>query len=157
MDNTILAITLLPQIPHESILLLNSSPSDPLNTTFVFLMFEPLHSSASFQFQSLFFQIFHGFPRQNKVICIQCVVDHLLAFFVIPSTTIANNSSDRTDPAPINSRLNVVVRSPTRWGRVEIAVGLPEGSNYPGRSQYPIIFFAVLPSERPLKGSTKSF
>ena len=47
----------------------------------------------------------------------------LLAFSVITSTTIANNSGSRTDPwctptftAPINSRPNVVVRSPTPFG-----------------------------------------
>ena len=36
--------------------------------------------------------------------------------------------------APINSRPNVVVRSPTRLDWVKMAVGLPEGSTYPWNS-----------------------
>ena len=37
-----LARTLLPQTPHGSILLLNSSPSDPLTINFVFLEIPPV-------------------------------------------------------------------------------------------------------------------
>ena len=45
----------------------------------------------------------------------------------------ATKTKDKTS-ASINSRLNVVVRSPTRLGWVEMAVGLPEGPSYPGHS-----------------------
>ena len=38
------------------------------------------------------------------------------------------------ETAPINFCLNVLVRSPTPLGWVEMAVGLPEGSSYPRHS-----------------------
>ena len=58
VHNTEFAMTLFPQTPHGSILLLYSLPSDPLTINFVFLVltFKPLLSSAFFQFQNLFFK-----------------------------------------------------------------------------------------------------
>ena len=52
-------MTLLPQTPHGSILLLNSLPSDPLTINFVFLVltFIFLLPSASFQLQNLSFKL----------------------------------------------------------------------------------------------------
>ena len=54
----------------------------------------------------------------------------------------ATKTKDKTS-ASINSRLNVVVRSPTRLGWVQMAVGLPEGPSYPGHS--PSIFRYAAP------------
>ena len=45
--------------------------------------------------------------------------------------------------APINSRLNVVVRAPPHLGWVEMAVDLPEGPHYPGDS--PLFFLPCCP------------
>ena len=42
--------------------------------------------------------------------------------------------NENSKSAPINSRLKVVVRSPTPLGWVEMAVGLPEGPSYLGHS-----------------------
>ena len=61
-------------------------------------------------------------------------------------------AGDVLKTAPINSRLNVVVRSPPRLGWVEMAIGLPEGPSYPVT---PLHFFAMLAPERPQKGSTQ--
>ena len=46
-----------------------------------------------------------------------------------------------TRTAPINSRLSEVVRFPTSLGWSQMAVGLPEGSSYPGH-----IFFTNISS-----------
>ena len=47
------------------------------------------------------------------------------------------------EPTPINSRLNVLVRSQAPLGWVEMAVGLPEGPSYPEHS--PFIFSLCCP------------
>ena len=56
-------------------------------------------------------------------------------------------------PAPINSRLNVVVRSPTLFGLGRNGCWFSRGSQLP--RALPIHFFAMLPPERPQKGSTQ--
>ena len=55
--------------------------------------------------------------------------------------------------APINSRLNVVVRSPTPFGLGRNGCWPSRGSQLP--RALPIHFFAMLPPERPQKGSTR--
>ena len=54
--------------------------------------------------------------------------------------------------APINSRLNVVVRSPAPFGLGRNGCWPSRGSQLP--RALPIHFFAMLPPERPQKGST---
>ena len=55
--------------------------------------------------------------------------------------------------APINSRLNVVVRSPAPFGLGRNGCWPCRGSQLP--RALPIYFFAMLPPERPQKGSTQ--
>ena len=55
--------------------------------------------------------------------------------------------------APINSRLNVVVRSPAPFGLGRNGCWPSRGSQLP--RALPIHFFAMLPPERPQKGSTQ--
>ena len=93
-------MTLLPQTPHGSILLLNSSPSDPPTITFVLLVltFKPLLSSASFKFQNLCFKsTLVSLLRTKSSAYSTSLITLFLAFSVITSTTTANNSSDSTD------------------------------------------------------------
>ena len=54
----------------------------------------------------------------------------------------------RQKNAPINSRLKVVVRSPTRLSWVEMVVGVPEAPSFPGYSHHTIhlAFFGSLDS-----------
>ena len=56
-------------------------------------------------------------------------------------------------PAPINSRLNVVVRSPAPFGLGRNGCWPSRGSQLP--RALPIHFFAMLLPERPQKGSTQ--
>ena len=58
----------------------------------------------------------------------------------------------RSDAAPINSRLNVVVRSPTPFGLGRNGCWPLRGSQLPRALPS---FFAMLPPERPQKGSTQ--
>ena len=99
VHNTELAMTLLPQTSHESILLLTSFPSNQLTINFVFLVltFKLLLSSASFQFQNLFFKYFLVLLLSTRSFAYSNSLATLLAFSVITSTTIANNSGNRTD------------------------------------------------------------
>ena len=63
------------------------------------------------------------------------------------------NCSLAVTPVPINSRLNVVVRS--RLGWVEMAVGLPEGPSYPGHSS--LIFSLCCPLNNRRKAAHSFF
>ena len=56
----------------------------------------------------------------------------------------ANKTLLETSIAPINSRLYVVMRSPTRLDWVEMAVGLPESPSYPKHSPHTNHFIALL-------------
>ena len=61
--------------------------------------------------------------------------------------------SETMEAAPINSRLNVVVRSPAPFGLGRNGCWPSRGSQLP--RALPIHFFAMLPPERPQKGSTQ--
>ena len=99
MHNTELAMTLLPQTPHGSISLLNSSPSDPFTVTFIFLVltFKPLLSSASFQFQNLSFKSSMVSLMRTRSSAYNNSLTTLLLAFSVMSTTIVNNDGDSKD------------------------------------------------------------
>ena len=118
------------------------------------LTFKLLLSSVSFQFQSLSFKSsMVSLMTTRSCAYSNSLTTRLLPFSVITSTTIANNSGDSADPAPINSRLNVVVRSPAPLGLGRNGCWLSRGSQLP--RALPNHFFAMLPPERPQKGSTQ--
>ena len=80
------------------------------------------------------------------MICYQLIINYMLSIYHHPKTKTATKEQSTAastwwcGPRP-------------RLGWVEMAVGLPEGPSYPGHS--PFIFFAMLPPERPQKGSTQ--
>ena len=138
-------MTLFPQTPHGSILILNRS-FEPLAITFVFLVltFKPLLSSAFFQFQNLSFKssmsslmITRSSAHSNSL------TTPLLAFSVITFTTITNNSGDLTELHQSTAASTWWCGPRPRLGWVEMAVGLPEGPSYPGHS--PFIFSLCCP------------
>ena len=66
---------------------------------------------------------------------------------------VTDEENDDENPAPINSRLNVVVRSPAPFGLGRNGCWPSRGSQLP--RALPIHFLAMLPPERPQKGSTQ--
>ena len=79
---------------------------------------------------------------------------HFLNTYINDITTCSpSHLSDLFSPAPINSRLNVVVRSPAPFGLGRNGCWSSRGSQLP--RALPIHFFAMLPPERPQKGSTQ--
>ena len=63
-----------------------------------------------------------------------CVEKQLFSILTTSHIAVGRRRKQAIWSAPINSRLNVVVRFPLRLGWVEMAVGLPEGPSYPGHS-----------------------
>ena len=73
------------------------------------------------------------------------------SFLKVEERTLVGAKDRR--PVPINSRLNVVVRSPAPFGLGRNGCWPSRGSQLP--RALPIHFFAMLPPERPQKGSTQ--
>ena len=100
IHDTDLTVTLLPHIPHRSILLCMTSPSDSHTITFVFsrFTFRPVLLNALLHFSNLSFR-----PSIVSLISTKPSVyktSFMKAFlaFSVTSIIIANNKGDKTDP-----------------------------------------------------------
>ena len=115
--------------------------------------YEDEHRTFFTEWKSLYFFV----KRNSKSFCLICQAS--LAHFKASNlqrhfkSLHANINREFAKAALINSRLNVVVRSPAPFGLGRNGYWPSRGSQLP--RALPIHFFAMLPPERPQKGSTQ--